>query len=470
MTHTKALDFKILAEKAIAELTDYLASSEEGEGAVVDLKSWKEISDILELPHYIRKGGLRPEGIAGFLKNYLQLSMHMHHPKYLGHQVAIPHMGSMMGDLIHGVIANPMSIYEMGPSAATVELEMVRWMLEKTGWSDTGSGVFTHGGSLANIHAMLSARAAIAPDAWENGVPDDLVVLASENAHYSIARAIGIIGLGTAAIVGIPTDENEVIIPRTLERIIADQRAKGKRIMAIVANACATATGLHDPLREIGTIAQKENIWFHVDSPHGATALLSDKYKSYLDGLEIADSMVWDAHKMMQTGSLSTALLYRDKSKMQQTFRQKASYLFHEKENPGFDILPYQIECTKSGLATKLFLVMAMEGEEGMARYIDTVYDLAQQFHRMMLKRKGFSSPFPVESNIVCFQYLAGKLNQLKLREKLVATGEFYISSTEIRKTRYLRIVIMNPSSDAQILEGLLDHIEALGQKMLNGE
>ena len=470
MTYTKALDFKTIAEETIAELSEYLASSERGEGMVVDLKGWQEISDMLELPHYIRKGGLRPESMADFLKKYLQLTMHMHHPNYLGHQVAVPHMGSMMGDLIHGVIANPMSIYEMGPSAATVELEMVQWMLEKIGWSATGSGVFTHGGSLANIHAMLTARAAIAPDAWENGVPRDLVVLASENAHYSIARAVGIVGLGTSAIVGIPTDENEVIIPEALEQIIARVRADDKRIMAIVANACATATGLHDPLREIGTIAQREKIWFHVDSPHGATAILSDRYKYYLDGLEMADSMVWDAHKMMQTGSLSTALLYRDKSKMQQTFRQKASYLFHEKENPGIDIMPYQIECTKSGLATKLFLVMAMEGEKGMAQYINTVYDLAQQFHTMLLEREGFSSPFRVESNIVCFQYFAGKLDQLKLREKLVATGQFYITSTEIRETRYLRIVIMNASSDTSILEGLLDHIEELGQRMLNGE
>lgn len=470
MTYTKALDFRTIAEETIAELSEYLASSERGQGVVVDLKGWKEISNILELPHYIRNGGLRPESMADFLKKYLQLSMHMHHPKYLGHQVAVPHMGSMMGDLIHGVIANPMSIYEMGPSAATIELEMVHWMLEKIGWSDTGSGVFTHGGSLANIHAMLTARAAIAPNAWENGVPDDLVILASENAHYSIARAIGIIGLGTSAIVGIPTDENEVIMPEALEHIIAKVRTDGKRIMAIVANACATATGLHDPLREIGTIAQKEKIWFHVDSPHGATALLSDKYKSHLDGLEIADSMVWDAHKMMQTGSLSTALLFRDKSKMQQTFRQKASYLFHEKENPGFDIMPYQIECTKSGLATKLFMVLAMEGEKGMAHYVDTVYDLAQEFHQMLSERDGFTSPFPVESNIVCFQYQPERLNQLKLRELLVARGEYYITSTEIRETRYLRIVIMNSSSTTPVLEGLLDHIEELGQKMLNGE
>ncbi len=470
MTHRKAPDFKTLAGETIAELSDYLTSSEKGEGAVVDLRDWKEISDILELPQYIRNGGLRPEGMADFLKNYLQLSMHMHHPKYMGHQVAVPHVGSMMGDLIHGVIANPMSIYEMGPSAATVELEMVKWMLEKIGWSANGSGVFTHGGSLANIHAMLTARAVIAPDAWEKGVPDDLVILASENAHYSIARAIGIIGLGSSAIMGIPTDENEVIIPEALERVIAEVRAAGKRIMAIVANACATSTGLHDPLREIGTIAQKEKIWFHVDSPHGATALLSSKYRSHLDGIELADSMVWDAHKMMRTGSLSTALLYRDKSSMRQTLRQKASYLFHEKENPGFDIIPYQIECTKSGLATKLFLVMAMEGEEGMAQYVDAVYDLAHQFHQMLSRREGFYSPIPVESNIVCFQYYPERLNQLKLRELLVAQGEYYITSTEIRDIRYLRIVIMNASSNPSILEGLLDHIEELGQKMLNGE
>ena len=238
--------------------------------------------------------------------------------------------------------------------------------------------------------------------------------------------------------------------------------------MAVVANACATSNGLHDPIEEIADITRREKIWFHVDSPHGATALLSKKYHYFLKGIEKADSMVWDAHKMMQTGSLCTALLFRDKRKMEKTFRQNASYLFHEKDNPGFDIIPYQIECTKSGLATKLFLVMASIGEKGMERYIDTVYDLARDFQNMVKKRSAFVSPFVVESNIVCFQYRPDVLNQLQLRERLVKLGIYYITYTRIKGSHFLRIVIMNTESDHSILAGLLDHIEEIGKEMLN--
>jgi L-2,4-diaminobutyrate decarboxylase len=451
----------------LAALASYVKESQDGSAPVVHLESIEDLSDSLGLDVYLREGGMGVKELQVFLQKYLAHSMRMHHPGYMGHQVAVPHLGSALADLIHGVVGNPMSIYEMGPSAATTEQAVINWMLEKVGWGEQAGGVLTNGGSIANLHGMLAARAHIAPEAWAKGNPPDLVVLSPENAHYCVGRAISMMGLGRDALISIPTDHNEMIIAQELEALIHRQRAKGKRIMAVVANGCATSTGLYDPIEDISAICRKENVWFHLDSPHGATALLSIKYRHYLKGIENADSVVWDAHKMMRTGSLCTGILFRDKTSMKNTFSQEASYLFHEKENPGTDTLAYQIECTKSAIGTRLFLVLAMMGEKGLGTFVAKLYDRARSFAQMINQRPGFTSPFPLHSNIVCFQYKPDEYDQLKLRNQLVKTEKFYISSTEIRGIRYLRIVLMHLETSTSTFTAMLDEIEKTAKKII---
>ncbi len=454
-------DLQNMGRLAIDKLATYLDASQAADSHVVDLPPLDSIADALQIRRFLKYGGMDQGAFSSFLDTYLDHSMHMHHPGYIGHQVSLPHMGSMMADLIHGVANNPMSIFEMGPSAATIEFELIQWMLSKVGWTE-GGGVFTHGGSVANIHAMLAARSAVAPGSWRDGNPPDLVILAPENSHYSIARAISILGLGQTSIIAIPTDQQEVVRPDALHQLIEKVRRNGHIIMAVVANACATATGLYDPIQEMGICCNQQECWLHLDSPHGATALLSEKYRHLMRGSELANSMIWDAHKMMQTSTLCTAVLFKDKASFKQTFQQEGSYLFYEKENQGVDSLPYQIECTKAPLATKLFLTLAIIGEKGMGQFVADLYDKAQCFARIIAERPGFSIDLPIESNIICFRYRPGQVDQLALREMLVRQGKHYISSTEVNGTRHLRIVVMNPLTDENIIEGLLDDISAI--------
>ncbi|MDH3649650.1 MAG: PLP-dependent decarboxylase, partial [Saprospiraceae bacterium] len=327
-----------LGQKIIIKLAEYLDASQGGQIPVVQMKPIDNLIEELDLSE-LANGSLNCENVEKLLDTYLANTMHLHHPAYIGHQVSVPHIGSAFAELIHGVVNQPMSLYEMGPAAAAMEQFVVHWMLQKVGWTTGGGGVMTHGGSLANITALLTARSQMSPEAWTQGNPSNLVVLAPENAHYSISRAVSILGLGQNAMIPIPTDKSEIIIPDQIPRIFDAERQKGNQVMAIVANGCATSTGYFDPIEEVGHFCRENKVWFHVDSPHGATALLSDKYKHQVQGIELADSMIWDAHKMMRTSTLCTAILYRDQKSMLQTFTQKASYLFHEKENAGVDTM-----------------------------------------------------------------------------------------------------------------------------------
>jgi len=337
---------------ALEALEPFLQQGRSGQGPVLRQKPMAQVAEELDVEGWIASGGLTGERLRPFLARYLESATHLDHPAYLGHQVAVPHPMAVVAALIDATLNNPMAIYEMGPSAATVEHALLNWMLAKVGWQPMplpsaaasgghhGGGVLTHGGSLANLTALAAARSQVAPNAWAEGVPPGtLVLIAPAGCHYSISRAAGILGLGHKAVINAPTDANGRVIPSALATQIHQIRQSGAKVMAVVANAGSTAAGLYDPLREIAELCRSLGVWLHVDGAHGASALVSPRYRSLLDGIDGADSLVWDAHKMLHTPGLCVAVLVRDHRTLDGTFQKEASYLFHDKDQPGFDPL-----------------------------------------------------------------------------------------------------------------------------------
>ena len=447
--------------EALPVMDRYLQESRAGHDSVVRLRPVSEIVEELDLERWIADGAMDAKGFASFLSRYLGNSTRMHHPGYMAHQVAVPDLPSALADFVHGATNNPMAIYEMGPAAAAVELIVIDWMLEKVGW-EKGSGVLTHGGSLANLTALLAARATTAPEVWDSGVTEPLAVVAPPSAHYSIKRAASIIGLGGNCVYAVDVDEREVIEPDRLPAALKKVADDGKRAVALVANACATGTGLHDPLEEIGAFCRETGLWFHVDGAHGASALVSDKERKHLRGVELADSLSWDAHKMLRTSGLCTAVLFRNSRALDRAFQQEASYLFYGGEKHGVDLIHRTVECTKAPLGVKLFLTLAWRGEKGMASYVEEQYELTRRLHRRIQARKGFECPYVPESNILCFRYGNDNDLQITIRERLLSEGHFYITSTEVHGRRYLRLTLMSPQTTEETVEEMLDAIERI--------
>lgn len=463
------------AEIVIAALNEYFRESAAAEKPVIRQVPLGDLIRDLGLAASVKTGGLTDGRLSAFLNTYLASTTRLHHPSYLSHQVAVPHYAGALGALIDGFTNNPMAIYEMGPAAAAIEYFIINWMLEKVGWVPSpvgvqkkteqeyfGAGVLTHGGSLANLTAMLAARQKIAPDAWERGNPWDLVLLAPAGCHYSIARCTGILGMGQNALYHIDTDERGAVIPDRLPAIYERLRNEGKRPMALVANACSTAVGIYDPLQEIGAFCREKAIWFHVDGAHGASALLSEKYRHLLKGVEMADSLTWDAHKLMRVPGLCAALLVHDHRNIDGVFEQEASYLFHEKEQPGFDFIHRTVECTKAGLGLKLFLVLAALGERGLAQYIERQIALTREAFDYVSRLPGFQCAVEPQSNILCFRVEGSDRLQLDIRDTLIAEGSFYLSTTVFNGKRYLRLSIMNPDTSLDTIKKLVQRIGEL--------
>ncbi|MBB2909508.1 L-2,4-diaminobutyrate decarboxylase [Streptosporangium becharense] len=454
-------EFVRAAGVTVDELAAYVDGSQRGVPPVLGRRPPREVAERLGLARWIRDGGMTEEGYREFLRAYLAEGTRQHHPGYLGHQIAAPDFPAALADFVHGAANNPMAIYEMGASAATVESEVLRWMLGRAGFGETGGGVLTHGGSLANLTALLAARAAAAPDAWTDGVPGDLALLAPASAHYSLTRAAAVLGLGERAVVPLDADGLGRIdvtrLPDALERV----RRAGRRPMALVANACATATGLYDDLRGVGEFCAAHGVWFHVDGAHGASALLSPAHRHLLDGVELADSLIWDAHKMLRTSGPAAAVLTRREGDLDAAFRQRASYLFYGE--PGLDLIGRTVECSKAELGLKIFLNLAWRGERGLGEYVARQYATAHRFWELARERPGFACPYEPESNIVCFRY--GDGDQAALRERLTEEGAFHLTSAEIGGVRHLRMTVMAPATDDGTLKALLDRIPDLADR-----
>jgi len=449
-------------------LENYRRDTLERRAPVIRLQPLGELIKTLRLEELVRDGGLEGEKLTRFLAPYLENTTRLEHPAYMAHQVAAVHPSGALGALIDAFSNNPMAVYEMGPAAAAVEFFMINWMLKHVGFqpapadpaahreASCGGGVLVNGGSLANLTAMIAARTRLVPDVWENGNPPDLALMAPAECHYSITRAAGIMGIGRKGIYALDVDQNGSVIPERLAATYERLRADGKRAVALVANACNTPVGSFDPLREIGEFCRKKNIWFHVDGAHGASALLSAGYRHFLDGIDLADSVIWDAHKMMRTPPLCAAVLMRDHRDLDRAFEQEASYLFHDKKQPGVDFMRRTVECTKSGLGLKLFFVVAALGEHGLAAYYERQCMLAAEAYKWLGKQPDIECPVSPQSNILCFRIQGSDQDQLAHRDRLIASGEFHLSTTLFGGRRYLRMVFMSPQTTMDDVKSLV--------------
>jgi len=399
-------------------------------------------------------------------KKVLEHSIHVHHPRYIGHQVSPAAPITTLSAIISASLNNGMAVYEMGIASSAIERIVTDKLCNKIGWDDSANGILTSGGTLANLTALLTARKAKASgDVWLNGNNKQLGIMVCEQAHYCIERAAKIMSLGESGIVKIPANASFAMDTSQLEYQFELATKNGIEIFAIIGNAPSTSTGMCDDLQAIADFAITKNIWFHVDGAHGGAAIFSEKYKYTLNGIEKADSVVIDGHKMMMMPALTTALLFKDGKTSHATFTQKADYLLLEsKEVDWYNIAKRTFECTKNMMSLHWFTLIKTYGEEIFDEYFTSLYNLGYQFGEMLHKHTSFEMPVKPQSNIVCFRYVKenssneelNKIN-LQIRQQLLEEGHFYIVQTVLNGKQYLRVTIMNSFTTEGHLQKLLE-------------
>jgi L-2,4-diaminobutyrate decarboxylase len=457
--------FREQGRSLVDHLADYLHRALRGDLPVLPWRPPAELAAAWETP-FSEAPDSDPRALGSLLARVIAESNHLHHPRYVGHQVTAPLPAAALADLASALLNNSMAVYEMGPSATAIERAVIRFLASRLGYGPGADGVLTHGGSIGNLTALLAARQAKAGfDAWTDGsaAGPPLAVLGSAQAHYCVARAAQIMGWGKGGFVPVPVDDRFRLRPEALDAAFARAVDAGRRPIAVAASACSTATGSFDPLPEIASFCEERGLWLHVDGAHGASAALSEKTRHLVAGIERADSVVWDAHKMMLVPGLVTAVLFRDGARSYEAFAQEASYLF-EGADPAeewFNIGTRTLECTKRMLGVQLYAVLAIHGTKYFGDYVAEMFDRAARFAERLAREPDFELALPPQCNIVCFRHRpegATDLDALQatLRRRLIEDGSFYLVQTRLPAGIFLRVTIINPATTDTDLDALI--------------
>ncbi len=426
---------------------------------------------------------------APAVKRFVQLArtildrgQNLHHPRYVGHQVpaSIPLAG--LFDAIGSLTNQVMAVYEMGPWSTAIEKAVIEELGQCLGFpAGQFAGLITHGGSLANLTALLTARNVALEDVWERGLSQQNaspVLVVQSDVHYCVARSAGILGLGTNQVIKVPLDQRRRMDPAALDAILTKLRSDGRPIIAVAASSCATPIGAFDPLKQIVPICRKHGVWLHVDAAHGASACLSEKHRGLVAGLEQADSVVWDAHKMLFMPALCAFVFYRDARHRFAAFQQQAPYLFDPTapDLADYDVGLLTVECTKRAAAFGLWGVWSLFGKQLFADLIDVTFDLGRKFYDLLRETDDFLPLHDPQCNIVVFRHIPERLRtaspedlgrfQLALRRKVIESGEFYLVPTQFEGTGALRVTLINPLTTETDLRELLDCLRRTGRQI----
>ena len=464
-------------ERLLARLADHLERGLQADnGAVLP---WREPSRMLDrwradfdtgasaLPGV--HAGMSPSAVLDVLSMHmLDDATQLHHPGFVGHQVAPSLPLAALCDFAAAFTNNGMAVYEMGQQGTAMELHVVDWMAKQLGLGSAAGGVLTSGGTLATLTALLAMRQARAGwDVWTDGSigGPPPAVLVSEQAHYCADRAVRIMGWGEGGLIRVPVDDTYRMRTDLLPEYLARAQQAGRRVLGVIGSACSTATGSFDPLVPIADFCAAHDLWMHVDGAHGAALALSGKYADRLDGIGRADSVIWDAHKMLLQPALVTAVLFKDARHSAGAFAQDASYLLGPRgEAAWYDLAGRTFECTKRMMSFKLYATLAAYGPALFDAYVTRTVDLAHDFAALLRAQPDFEVAVEPQANIVCFRHLPAGVadldaHQAAVRMRIITRGMFYPVQTMLRGTRWLRTSLMHPFTSRDDLQRLLDEV-----------
>jgi L-2,4-diaminobutyrate decarboxylase len=468
-------EFRKEGHKVVDTLSDYLADALSGKEMPVLL--YIDPEELVKIFSF-ESGGGKDESPDSLVRRIISFSNHLHHPNYIGHQVTSPLPVTALVQFCTTLLNNGAAIYEMGPVSMAMEKNVIQYIGSLIGYSTSYDGIFTHGGTAGNLTAMLAARQVKTDyNIWEEGVMSDSrpAFMVSEQSHYSIGRNVKIMGLGDESVVRVPFDQNFRMNCSLLEENLKKAEDKGLKVISVVANSCSTATGSYDDLNKIADFCERHNLWMHVDGAHGMGVIFSEKHRNKVKGIERADSVVIDFHKMLLVPALNTLVMFRDGEKSYETFAQKASYLFNKSQkNLWYNSATRTIECTKSSLGVVAYTALKYYGNDYFSEYINSRYDITSEFASILGNDDRFELATMPESNIICFRYCPGSLSDeatsrlnAAIRDRIIKEGSFYIVQAEIGAKIFLRLTIINPLTSMKELGKLIETIECLAKELI---
>jgi aromatic-L-amino-acid decarboxylase len=358
---------------------------------------------------------------------------------------------SILGDLLSSGIGVQGMLWATSPACTELETRVLDWLVEMLGLPTTflstgaGGGVIQDTASSATLCALLAAREkATGFSSNEEGCDGTLVAYTSSQAHSSLEKAVKIAGIGRKNLRLIEVDEGFAMRPEALERMIEADRQAGRRPFFVMATVGTTSSHALDPLREIGEIARRHELWFHVDSAMAGTAALCPEFRWVQEGAESADSYVFNPHKWMFTNFDCSVFYVADRNALIQTLSVWPEYLKNQATMAGavFDYRDWHIPLGRRFRALKLWLVIRHYGIEGLQHHVRRHVQLAQEFLSWVRSDERFEVMAPAPLNLVCFRRKGDDEANQALMERLNRSGKIYLSHTRLGGKFTLRLCV----------------------------
>ena len=460
-------------DDVLARVKDFLAASQT-ESSIRFAESSQSLEKTTDLKLPLEGRGL--EAALDDIETVLRHSVRTTAPGFMNPLWGGLSIASIAGELVTAATNTAMYTYEIAPIATLIESTILKRMADLADFG-TSQGTLTTGGSNGNLLGMLCARQAKIPLSSHSGFDGTkMVAFVSEECHYSFRIASNVIGIGHSNLIKVRCNEDGQMLPEALDEEIQRAQANDQIPFAVLATSGTTVRGSFDPLREIASVAHKHNLWLHVDAAWGGSCLFSSRYRSLMDGIELADSFCWDAHKMMGIPLICSAFIVKDADILRAVCStgQTAHYLYHD-TGAEVDLGRYSLQCGRRNDALKLWLAWREIGDAGWASMLERFMDLADFLQQRIEKHDALEMVSDRMWTNVCFRYVGesseGELNRInaELRERLVHDGRFMVSRSTVDQKIILRSVIANRNITESSLDAFLDRVVSIGKDIERG-
>jgi glutamate/tyrosine decarboxylase-like PLP-dependent enzyme len=433
-----------LGRRAIDRLVDRLTAI--GQAPVARRGSAADFSALVDEP--LPRAGSGADASLDFFFSRIAPGMSkLDHPRFHAFIPSASSFYAALGKLLDAG-SNPfVGSWLGGATVASLELTVLRWVAEAVGYEPRAAGLFTSGGSIANLCALASARAA-RPPGERRGAH---ILYVSEQGHGSFEKAAHILGYSADALRRVPTDDRFRLRVDALEAAIEQDRRAGLTPLLVSANAGTTNTGSIDPLPAIAHVCARHGLWFHVDAAYGGFAALCDEGRRKLAGMERADSLTLDPHKWLYSPMGTGCVLVRDRAALENAFRVSGDYLkdVPRDEVNFFDRGP---EMSRPGRVLAVWMLLRSVGLDALAEQVEWDLRLAREAERLLSEVPELEIVCPTELSVVTFRSRARPgeneasrtARDTAIMETTLASGELMISSTDLRGRSALRLVVLN--------------------------
>ncbi|GAA4895115.1 pyridoxal phosphate-dependent decarboxylase family protein [Streptomyces coeruleoprunus] len=390
-------------------------------------------------------------------------------------------------DVLAGIFNASVDTWDSGPYAVEIERRLVRGLAGLTGYGPESGGVLTPGGSASNLQALLIARDAAAAKLRDvrggglAGLACEPLVFCSELAHFSVARACAVLGLGEDAVRPVPVDARHRMRPEALDALLRGTDPETHLPVAVVATAGTTDYGSVDPLPEVAAVARRHGVRLHVDAAYGCGALFSARLRPLLAGIEEADTVTLDLHKTAWQPASASVLLARDAADFTPTTGLRVAYLNPDDDGEaGYDgLLGLSLQTTRRADALKVAATFLALGTDGVGAMLDACHDLARHAEAAIGAHPRLALTAGATLSTVVFRFVtrdasaSDRVNGA-LRRRLLRSGSALIGRTDVSGgdgpgSVHLKLTLLNPQARTTDVDELLAAVVRAGEAVEAG-